>query len=154
MRYPRGTGPGSVIERQSTVLPIGRGVIRRQGERIAILNFGARLQDALSAAEQLAHDGTVNATVVDMRWVKPLDAALIRELAASHELLVTIEEHAIAGGAGSAVAEFLHQEGLRNAMLLLGIRDAYIEHGSPAEMLADCGLDAAGIAAAIRTRLR
>ena len=153
VRYPRGTGTGSVIERQPVQLPIGRGVIRRQGERVAILNFGARLQDALAAAEQLSAQSVVNATVVDMRWVKPLDAALIRELAASHELLVTVEEHAVAGGAGSAVSEFLHQEGLRNAMLLLGIRDAYIEHGSPAEMLADCGLDAAGIAASIRARL-
>ena len=154
VRYPRGTGPGSVIDREPAPLAIGRGVIRRPGERVAILNFGARLQDAMQAAEQLSAQGDVNATVVDMRWVKPLDAELIRELATAHELFVTLEEHAVAGGAGSAVAEFLHQDGLRNAMLMLGIRDAYIEHGSPTEMLADCGLDAAGIAASIRQRLR
>lgn len=154
VRYPRGTGPGSLIEPQPVQLPIGRGVIRRQGEGVAILNFGARLQDALQAAEQLAMQGLSHATVVDMRWVKPLDTALIRELITTHHLLVTVEEHAVAGGAGSAVCEFLHQEGICHDVLLLGIRDAYIEHGSPAEMLADCGLDAAGIAASIRQRLR
>ncbi|MDF3031896.1 MAG: 1-deoxy-D-xylulose-5-phosphate synthase, partial [Moraxellaceae bacterium] len=147
VRYPRGTGPGMKIEKQMTALPLGRGVKRRSGERVAILAFGASLTPALAAAEKL------NATVVDMRFVKPLDEALIRELAQSHKLLVTVEEHAIMGGAGSAVNEFLARERLVVPVQNLGIPDAFIEHGTPAEMLAECGLDAAGIERSIRARL-
>ncbi|MDP2226344.1 MAG: 1-deoxy-D-xylulose-5-phosphate synthase [Moraxellaceae bacterium] len=147
VRYPRGTGPGAVIEKALTPLPMGKGVKRRSGERVAILAFGTTLAPALEAAAVL------NASVADMRFVKPLDAELIRELAASHELLVTVEEHAVMGGAGSAVNEFLADAGIVKAMLNIGIRDAFIEHASPAEMLAECGLDAAGIEASIRRRL-
>ncbi len=154
VRYPRGTGPGAVIDRTLQAVPLGKGVIRRHGERVAILNFGARLSEALQAADNLADAGVVRATVADMRFVKPLDEDLVRELAARHDLLVTVEEHAIAGGAGSAVSEFLSAAGVVAPVLHLGIRDAFIEHASPAEMLAECGLDAAGIAASIRLRLQ
>lgn len=148
VRYPRGTGPGAAIQSTMTLLPLGRGVKKRQGENIVILAFGSMLMPALAAAEKL------NASVVDMRFVKPLDTALIRELAYQHELFVTVEEHALMGGAGSAVNEFMAEAGLHNAMLNLGIPDAFIEHASPADMLAECGLDAAGIEHAIRQRLR
>lgn len=148
VRYPRGTGPGSVIEKEMKLLPIGRGVKKRDGKKIAILAFGTTLAPALQAAAAL------DASVADMRFVKPLDANLIRELATTHELLVTVEEHAVMGGAGSAVNEFLAQANLHTATLNLGIPDAFIEHASPAEMLAECGLDAAGIEASIRQRLQ
>jgi len=148
VRYPRGTGPGTIIQKEMGLLPMGRGVKKRQGEHTAILAFGTTLAPTLKAAESL------NATVVDMRFVKPLDEDLVRELAASHELLVTVEEHAVMGGAGSAVNEFLAHANLHNAVLNIGIPDAFIEHASPAEMLAECGLDAAGIEASIRQRLR
>ena len=153
VRYPRGTGPGTALPATLDTVPIGRGVVTRQGSEVAILNFGARLADCALAARHLGAEGLAEATVVDMRWVKPLDEALIRELAGTHRLLVTVEEHALMGGAGSAVLEFLQADGLVLPVLTLGIRDAYIEHGTPAQMLADCGLDADGIAAAIRGRL-
>lgn len=153
VRYPRGTGTGAVIDPTLTTVEIGKGVTRRVGSQVAILSFGARLEDVMAAAETLASEGTVDATVVDMRFVKPLDAALISELAASHGLLVTVEEHAIAGGAGAAVSEYLSAQALTVPILHLGIRDAYIEHATPAQMLADCGLDHAGIAHSIRQRL-
>ncbi len=148
VRYPRGTGTGAVIEKEMTALPLGRGVKKRLGEKIAILAFGASLAPALRAAASL------NATVADMRFVKPLDENLIRELAATHSLIVTVEEHAIMGGAGSAVNEFLAREDIALPVLNLGIPDAFIEHASPAEMLAACGLDASGIEGAIRRRLQ
>ena len=147
VRYPRGTGPGVRIEKAMTALPLGRGVLRRRGEKVAILAFGTSLAPALAAAEKL------NASVVDMRFVKPLDDALVREMALSHKLLVTVEEHAVMGGAGSAVNECLAREKLVLPVLNLGIPDAFIEHASPAEMLAECGLDASGIERAIRARL-
>ncbi|PQA50139.1 1-deoxy-D-xylulose-5-phosphate synthase [Amnimonas aquatica] len=159
VRYPRGTGPGAEMSMALDTVAIGKGVLRRAGaplagtDTVAILNFGARLGDALAAAEALAAAGVTDASVADMRFVKPLDTDLVRELAGSHALLVTVEEHAVAGGAGSAVSEFLAAEGLQVPVLHLGIRDAYIEHASPAQMLADCGLDADGIAGAIRRRL-
>jgi len=153
VRYPRGTGPGADITPGLDAVPLGKGVLRRAGSGVAILNFGARLAESLAAAEQLAASGVADASVADMRFVKPLDEALVRQLAASHELLVTVEEHAIAGGAGSAVGEFLSAAGLDTPVLHLGIRDAYIEHASPAQMLAECGLDTTGIAASIRQRL-
>lgn len=153
IRYPRGTGIGALTDTTLASVAIGKGVIRKHGSRVAILNFGARLSEALIAAEQLAAEGVVDATVVDMRFVKPLDADLIRQLASSHSLLVTVEEHAIAGGAGAAVSEFLSAEQVLIAVLHIGIRDAFIEHATPAQMLADCGLHPEGIARAIRQRL-
>jgi 1-deoxy-D-xylulose-5-phosphate synthase len=148
VRYPRGTGTGAVIEKEMTALAIGRGVKKRIGEKVAILAFGTTLAPALKAAANL------NASVADMRFVKPLDENLIRELASTHSLIVTVEEHAIMGGAGSAVNEFLAREKLVLPVLNLGIPDAFIEHASPAEMLAYCGLDAGGIEGAIRRRLQ
>ncbi|MGC4094352.1 MAG: 1-deoxy-D-xylulose-5-phosphate synthase [Polyangiaceae bacterium] len=148
VRYPRGTGTGAVIEKEMTALPIGRGVKKRIGEKVAILAFGTTLAPALKAAANL------NATVADMRFVKPLDENLIRELASTHNLIVTVEEHAIMGGAGSAVNEFLAREKIVLPVLNLGIPDAFIEHASPAEMLTFCGLDAGGIEGAIRRRLQ
>ena len=148
VRYPRGTGPNAEISPQLDSIEIGKGVLRREGSgQVAILVFGVQLSAALKAAEAL------DATVVDMRFVKPLDEPLIRELAASHALLVTVEENAIMGGAGSAVAEFLASEAIVKPLLQLGLPDRYVEHAKPAQMLAECGLDAAGIEAAIRKRL-
>jgi 1-deoxy-D-xylulose-5-phosphate synthase len=128
-------------------LPFGRGEIRRQGQRVALLAFGPLLYPALQAAEHL------NATVVNMRWAKPLDEALLRDVAARHELLVTLEEGAIMGGAGSAVAEALNAAGIARPLLQLGLPDRFIEHGDPARLLAARGLDAPGIEAAVRARL-
>ncbi|MFC0667954.1 1-deoxy-D-xylulose-5-phosphate synthase [Azotobacter chroococcum] len=147
VRYPRGSGPNAPIEPGLEPLPIGRGVLRRQGRKVALLVFGVQLAEALQVAE------TLDATVADMRFVKPLDEALVRELAAGHELLVTVEENSIMGGAGSAVAEFLAAENIVKPILHLGLPDYYVEHAKPAEMLAECGLDAAGIEAAVRRRL-
>lgn len=147
VRYPRGTGPNAPIDKALLPLEIGKGVVRREGSKVAMLVFGVQLADALRVAEKL------NATVVDMRFVKPLDEALVRDIASRHELLVTIEENAIMGGAGSAVSEFLARENLLKPMLHLGLPDVYVEHAKPAQMLSECGLDAAGIEAAIRKRL-
>jgi 1-deoxy-D-xylulose-5-phosphate synthase len=147
VRYPRGSGPNAAIEASLEPLEIGKGLIRRQGQGVALLVFGVQLSEALKVAD------TLDATVVDMRFVKPLDESLIRQLAASHELLVTIEENSIMGGAGSAVSEFLARENILKPMLHLGLPDYYVEHAKPAQMLAECGLDAAGIEAAIRQRL-
>jgi 1-deoxy-D-xylulose-5-phosphate synthase len=147
VRYPRGSGPNAPIAAELESLEIGKGVVRRQGEKVALLVFGVQLTEALQVAE------SINATVVDMRFVKPLDEALLRELAASHELLVTIEENSIMGGAGSAVSEFLAQDGIVKAVLHLGLPDYYVEHAQPAQMLAECGLDAPGIARAVNARL-
>jgi len=147
VRYPRGSGPNAPIEPGLEPLPIGQGVLRREGRKVALLVFGVQLADALKVAERL------DATVADMRFVKPLDEALVRRLAESHELLVTIEENAVMGGAGSAVAEFLAREGLMPSLLQLGLPDRYVEHAKPAQMLAECGLDEAGIEAAIQERL-
>jgi len=143
VRYPRGTGPGVELVEQLTTLPLGKGEIRRQGHRVALLAFGSMLAPALEAAEGL------DATVVNMRFVKPLDEALVLQLADSHDLLVTIEENAVQGGAGSAVSEYLAQAGRVVAMLHLGLPDTYIEHGSPAVQLHECGLDAEGIRQAV-----
>ena len=147
VRYPRGSGPNAPIETELLPLEIGKAVIRRQGRNTALLVFGVQLAEALKVGEAL------DATVVDMRFVKPLDEALLRELADSHELLVTIEENSIMGGAGSAVSEFLAAEGRIKPMLHLGLPDYYVEHAKPADMLAECGLDAAGIEASVRRRL-
>ncbi|PJE39108.1 MAG: 1-deoxy-D-xylulose-5-phosphate synthase [Pseudomonas sp.] len=147
VRYPRGSGPNAAIEPGLEPLEIGKGTIRRHGKQTALLVFGVQLAEALKVGEVL------DATVVDMRFVKPLDEALVRQLAASHELLVTIEENSVMGGAGSAVSEFLAHAGILKPVLHLGLPDYYVEHAKPAQMLAECGLDAAGIEAAIRARL-
>ncbi|HBO4751064.1 TPA: 1-deoxy-D-xylulose-5-phosphate synthase [Pseudomonas aeruginosa] len=147
VRYPRGSGPNHPIDPDLQPVEIGKGVVRRRGGRVALLVFGVQLAEAMKVAESL------DATVVDMRFVKPLDEALVRELADSHELLVTIEENAVMGGAGSAVGEFLASEGLEVPLLQLGLPDYYVEHAKPSEMLAECGLDAAGIEKAVRQRL-
>ncbi|MBL8509957.1 MAG: 1-deoxy-D-xylulose-5-phosphate synthase, partial [Chitinimonas sp.] len=146
VRYPRGTGPGVAVNQAFTALPVGKGVVRRQGQRIAILAFGSMLTPALQAAEAL------DATVANMRWVKPLDVELVKQLAETHDLLVTVEENAIMGGAGSAVIEAMAAQGLLKPVLQLGLPDRYIDHGDPALLLAECGLDAAGITASIRQR--
>jgi 1-deoxy-D-xylulose-5-phosphate synthase len=147
VRYPRGNGPNAVIESGLDPLEIGKGVVRRTGSEVAILAFGVQLTEAMLVAEKL------DATVVDMRFVKPLDEALVIEMANRHELLVTVEENAIMGGAGAAVSEFLARENILKSVLHLGLPDAYVEHAKPAQMLAECGLDAAGIEAAINQRL-
>ncbi|HXU92813.1 MAG TPA: 1-deoxy-D-xylulose-5-phosphate synthase [Gallionella sp.] len=147
VRYPRGRGPGVEIKQSMHALPLGKGELRRSGKRVAILAFGSMLAPALTVAEQL------DATVANMRFVKPLDEALVLKLAREHELLVTVEENAVQGGAGSAVAECLQERGVAVPVLQLGLPDSFIEQGEHAQMLADCGLDAAGIATAIRSRL-
>ncbi|MFV3381645.1 1-deoxy-D-xylulose-5-phosphate synthase [Pseudomonas sp. NY15354] len=147
VRYPRGTGPNAPISGDLEPLQIGKGVVRRKGEKIALLVFGVQLAEAMKVVE------TLNATVVDMRFVKPLDEALVLELAAHHDLLVTIEENAIMGGAGAAVSEFLTQEAVLKPLLHLGLPDIYVEHAKPAQMLAECGLDAAGIEASVKARM-
>ena len=144
VRYPRGTGSGVPIESRMTALPVGRGEIRREGRSgLAILCFGTLLPSALAVAERL------DATVVNMRFIKPLDESLTLAVAASHTALVTLEENAIAGGAGSAVAELLAASGMTLPQLLLGIPDRFIEHGSREDCLEAAGLDLAGIALAI-----
>ena len=147
VRYPRGTGTGVHIDTQMTAIPIGKGEIKRLGQKVAILAFGSMLSPSLQAAENL------NATVANMRFVKPLDEQLIRELAQEHSLLVTVEEHAIMGGAGSAVNEFICAQGLGISVLNLGIPDAFIEHASHSDMLKACGLDAQGIINTIKQRI-
>jgi 1-deoxy-D-xylulose-5-phosphate synthase len=148
VRYPRGKGPGAHIQQMMTRLPIGKAVVKRQGGQTAILAFGSMLVPALKAGEAL------NATVVDMRFVKPLDEALILQLAIDHHLLVTVEENAIAGGAGSGVNEFLAQSAVVIPTLNLGLPDAFIDHGKPNELLTACGLTAEGIAHSIDKRLK
>jgi len=147
VRYPRGTGPNAPISGDLEPLEIGKGVVRRQGAKVALLVFGVQLAEALEVAER------IDATVVDMRFVKPLDEALVLELAGSHELLVTIEENAIMGGAGAAVGEFLASQAVVKPLLHLGLPDIYVEHAKPAQMLAECGLDAAGIEASVTARM-
>ena len=147
VRYPRGTGPNAPLDAGLEPLAIGKAVVRRQGKGVALLAFGVQLAEALRVGE------TLDATVVDMRFVKPLDEALLRELAGNHELLVTIEENAVMGGAGSAVSEFFAAENRQVAMLHLGLPDYYVEHAKPSQMLAECGLDEAGIERAVRQRL-
>ncbi len=146
VRYPRGAGVGAAIEPALTEWPWGKGVLRRQGTRIAVLAFGTLLHPALKAAENLG------ATVADMRFVKPLDTELVLQLARTHEAIVTVEEGCTMGGAGSAVLECLAEAGLKTPTLVLGLPDQYVEHGDPAKLLALCGLDAAGIEASILKR--
>ncbi len=147
VRYPRGCGPGVAIDSSLESLPVGKAQIRRQGRKVAILAFGSMLTPALAAAEVL------DATVANMRFIKPLDVAVIKELAATHDLIVTVEENSIMGGAGSAVAEALDACGIIKPLLQLGLPDRFIEHGTHESLLAACGLDAAGIRAAIERQL-
>jgi 1-deoxy-D-xylulose-5-phosphate synthase len=154
VRYPRGAGVGVAVEAGLHALPFGKGEVRRQRavvpegvpRGVAILAFGTLLYPALAAAERL------NATVVNMRWAKPLDADLLAQVAAQHEAIVTVEEGCIMGGAGSAVAEALQAAGVLRPVLQLGLRDEFIEHGDPAKLLAAQGLDPAGIEASVRHR--
>ena len=147
VRYPRGAGVGAAIEQELTSLPIGKGEIRRKGQKIAILAFGSMVAPSLAAAELL------NATVANMRYVKPLDVELVKQLAADHDYLVTVEEGCIMGGAGAAVAEAMAAEGITKPLQMLGLPDKFIDHGDPAKLLALVGLDATGIAASIKARL-
>ena len=141
VRYPRGTGPGVAIEQQMTELPIGRGEVRRNsnaaaGRRIAILAFGSMVPPALAAADQF------DATVANMRFVKPLDDELVARLARTHDAIVTIEENVIAGGAGSACLESLGSAAYRNSRAAARPAGSFIDHGDPAVLLRECGLDA------------
>ncbi len=152
VRYPRGYGPGATISKLMAALPIGRGQIvreglKQEGKKVAILAFGSMLAASLAAGENL------DATVVNMRFVKPLDIALITQLAEQHDLIVTVEENAVMGGAGSAVVEALQEANQSVATLCLGLPDTFIEHGVHETMLANCGLNAAGIIASIEKRL-
>ncbi|TFH87627.1 1-deoxy-D-xylulose-5-phosphate synthase [Billgrantia azerbaijanica] len=151
VRYPRGAGPGVAIPDHLEALPIGRAEWRREGARsgtrVALLAFGSLNGPAAEVAEWL------DASHLNMRSVKPLDREAVLAAADGHDLLVTLEENAVAGGAGSAVGELLAAEGVSVALLHLGLSDAFVEHGKPTELLADCGLDAAGIEASIRQRL-
>ena len=146
VRYPRGAGIGAAMDRDLASLPLGKGEIRREGKGIAILAFGTMVAPSLAAAEEFS------ATVANMRFVKPLDVELVKKLAQEHEMLVTVEEGAVMGGAGPAVAEALAEAGIVKPILHLGLPDRFIDHGDPAQLLALCGLDAKGIAASIRKR--
>jgi len=147
VRYPRGVGPGVKVQKEMQTLPIGRGEIRRKGKRIALLAFGSMLAPCLEAAEEL------NATVANMRFIKPLDDDLVASLAGSHDLLVTVEENAVMGGAGGAVTESLNSQRICVKVLQLGLPDIFIDQGDHAQMLADCGLDKNGIIQSVRSIL-
>ena len=147
VRYPRGAGPGVEIRKEMAALSIGKGELRRQGAKVAILAFGSMLKPALEAAEEL------NATVANMRFVKPLDQTMVLQLAREHDLLVTVEEGSVMGGAGSAVAEAIAAAGLARPLLQLGLPDRFVDHGDTTVLLAEVGLDKAGLLAAIRARL-
>jgi len=146
VRYPRGAGVGAAQPEGLEGLPFGKGELRRKGRGVAILAFGTLLYPALAAAERLG------ASVANMRWVKPLDTDLLREIARTHVAIVTVEEGCTMGGAGSAVMEALQAEGLQLPVLALGLPDDFIEHGDPAKLLALQGLDAAGIERSVRER--
>ena len=146
VRYPRGSGPGVPVDAALDTIPVGEAELRREGHGTALLAFGAVLAPALEAAEAL------DATVVNMRFVKPLDEAMLARIADSHELLVTIEDSAIAGGAGSAVNEWMARTGRTGQILNLGLPDRFLDHGSREQLLADAGLDTAGITKSVRMR--
>jgi 1-deoxy-D-xylulose-5-phosphate synthase len=152
VRYPRGTGPGVAIEREMRALPIGKGEVRREtgsanGSKVAILAFGSMVHPSLKAAE------SIDATVANMRFVKPLDDELVLDLARRHDLLVTVEENVIAGGAGSAVLEALERHRTSVPVLQLGLPDRFIDQGDPGIQLTEAGLTADGILQSIRERL-
>jgi 1-deoxy-D-xylulose-5-phosphate synthase len=144
VRYPRGAGPGVALQKEFSAIPVGKGEVRREGRKIAILAFGSMLKPALDAAEKL------DATVANMRFVKPLDVDLVKRLAQSHELLVCVEEHQVMGGAGSAVCETLATLGIEKKVLLLGLPDRFIDHGDSVKLLSGLGLDAQGIEKSVR----
>lgn len=147
VRYPRGTGTGVAVSESLDAIEIGKGIVRKQGKKVALLAFGSLLAPALAAAE------SINATVVDMRFVKPIDEALIMQLTRDHDLLVTLEENAVMGGAGSAVSEFLSSQNIIMPILQLGLPDEFVPHGKPSELLKECVLDKDGILRTIETRL-
>ena len=142
VRYPRGAGPGVPVEREMQAVPLGRAEKRRRGSRIAFLSFGPLLHHVMEVAEPL------DATVFNMRFVKPLDEDAVLSLARDHELLVTVEENAM-GGAGGAVSECLAANGVACRLLQIGLPDRFIQHGGRGDMLADAGLDTAGIARSV-----
>lgn len=146
VRYPRGKGSGATIIREPQQFPVGKGITLRSGHDIAILNFGTLLPAALSAAEKL------NASVCDMRWAKPIDEALVEEMVATHKLIVTLEENTIAGGAGSAVSEYLASQGILVHTLQIGLPDHYIDHGKREKLLSHIGLDGEGVYRTIAER--
>ncbi|GAB3547975.1 1-deoxy-D-xylulose-5-phosphate synthase [Noviherbaspirillum agri] len=146
VRYPRGSGIGAAVGNDLQTLPLGKGEVRREGKAIAILAFGTMVAPSMAAGEEL------DATVANMRFIKPLDVELVKQLAQSHDALVTVEEGSIMGGAGSAVSEALAEAGIVKPILHLGLPDKFIDHGDAAQLLAMCGLDAKGIAAAIKKR--
>jgi len=148
IRYPRGTGIGAEVKTDLSTIPIGQGEVKRQGGTIAIFAFGSMLSPALQAAERL------NATVANMRFIKPLDVALIKQLAETHDILVSVEEGARMGGAGSAIAEALSELGIHKPLLILGLPDKFIDHGESSQLLALCGLDGNGITNSIQCLLQ
>jgi len=143
VRYPRGKGPGIKIDNALATLPLGKAEVRHQGRRIAILAWGSMVTPALEAGKQLG------ATVVNMRFVKPIDEQLLLDLAKSHDTLVTVEENVLAGGAGSAVNDFLQAQRILMPVLNIGLPDSFVEQGTREELLALCGLDVQGIKANI-----
>ena len=143
VRYPRGTGPGVKVTAEPGSLPIGKAEICRHGKQVAILAFGSRLAPALEAADK------IDATVVNMRFIKPLDTDMVIAMASEHGIIVTVEENVLQGGAGSAVNEVLLQQAVDNRIINLAVPDAFIDHGNHQQQLVECGLDAAGILAAI-----
>jgi 1-deoxy-D-xylulose-5-phosphate synthase len=147
VRYPRGSGPGVEVKKEMTALPLGKAELRRQGGGIAFLAFGPMLEYAIAAAEAL------DASVVNMRFVKPLDEDMVLEMAASHDVIVTVDENAVQGGAGSAVNEHLAASGVKVSVLNLGLPDRFIEHGSRKDMLKDAGLDTEGILSSVQAYL-
>jgi len=147
VRYPRGTGMGAVIHENFTTLPLGKAVLKRSGQRVALLNFGALLSQVITVAEK------IDATVIDMRFIKPLDEEIILQISNEYDLIVTIEENAIAGGAGSAVSEYLNQKGVAIPLLQLGLPDRFEAHAKHAEMLSASQLDADGIFQKIGERM-
>lgn len=147
IRYPRGVGIGAEVKKELTSIPIGKGEIVREGKKIAIFAFGTMVTPALQAAEKL------NATVANMRFIKPLDVALIKDVAGTHDILISVEEGAKMGGAGSAIAETLSEAGINKPLIILGLPDKFIDHGETSQLLASCGLDSAGITDAIQRYL-
>jgi 1-deoxy-D-xylulose-5-phosphate synthase len=147
VRYPRGKGPEVAVNANNEVVPIGKGISRREGKSVAILAFGSMVAPALNAANRL------NATIIDMRFVKPLDENLISDMVTRHQLLVTVEENAIAGGAGSAVNEFLLRRNYQIPVLNLGLPDEFTSHGKAPEMLSGVSLDSGSIEAAIKSKM-
>jgi 1-deoxy-D-xylulose-5-phosphate synthase len=141
VRYPRGKGPGAAINKTMAALPLGKAEVRHQGSRIALLAWGSMVTPAMEAGKKLG------ATVVNMRFVKPIDTDLVLELAKSHDVFVTVEENVLAGGAGSAVNDFLQAQQILMPVLNIGLPDSFVEQGTREELLTLCGLDTQGILA-------